>query len=74
MRVVEGGSKGLCSWRVNYPQPQQPGLSGEVTTSTNVPICPNRGSHMGKEKLWDLLSSNRVSLLLGSDRIMLRHK
>lgn len=56
------------------PQPQQPGLSGEVTTSTNVPICPNRGSHTGKEKLWDLLSSNRVSPLLGSDRIMLRHK
>lgn len=75
MRMVEGGSKRPWSQRVDCPQPWQPGLSGEVTTSTKVPTYVKRGSHTSKEKLWDLLSSDRVSPRLGADRrIMLRCK
>lgn len=54
-----------CVW------PQQPGLGGEVTMSTKVPIYLKCGSHTGEEKLWNLLFSNRVSLQLGADRFML---
>lgn len=64
------GSRNLVSvYGLCLASAARPG--GEVTMSTKVPIYLKRGSHTGKEKLWNLLFSDRVSLRLGADRFML---
>ena len=41
------------------PQADCPGLGGEASMSTKVPIYLKLGSRKGKKKLWDLLRLDR---------------